>query len=181
MNMPLNFSTALPLESTVYLGPARVIETMSGRLRLALPECEAWAISAIGYPYDPQVGDKILAISQGEDYFVIGVLQGTGVTTFTAPGDIQILAPNGKIDLVSTKGISVRGPSVTIQAISLEFRAKKIIEKFVNAHRWIKETLQVHAGRVRTLVDSSYCVKAEKIVERAKKTVHIDGEKIHLG
>jgi hypothetical protein len=181
MNIALNSLKSLPLESKVYLGPARVTEVISGRLRLALPECEAWAILAIAYPYKPRVGDLVLTISQGKEYFVIGVLQGTGLITFTAPGDIQFHAPNGKIDLVSTKGISVRAPGVTIQATNLEFRAKTIIEKFVSAHRWIRETFQLRAGRIRTLVESSYRIRAEKIIERAKKTVHIDGEKIHLG
>jgi hypothetical protein len=169
------------VENAVYLGPGQVIEIENNRVRLALQEEEAWALLAMPYPYQPQVGDVVLAISQGEAYYVIGVIKGSGLTTFTVPGDLRFQAPNGKIDLVSTKGISILGPQVKIHADSLELHAKTIVEKFVNAYRWVKDAFQLRAGRVRTIVESSYRVKAEKIVERAKTTVHIDGEKIHLG
>lgn len=164
-----------------YLGPARVLKTKGRRLLLELPEENIWAQSAIIYPYKPVPGDTVLAIGQDGDFYMIGILTGTGKTTFSAPGDIKFSAPSGHIDMVSAKGFRLRSPQVKLISDNLEFTAKTIVEKFDSARRWVKNTFKLRAGRVSTQVESTYRIKAEKIVERAKGDVKIDGNKIHLG
>ncbi len=57
----------------------------------------------------------------------------------------------------------------------------RLVEKAKNVYRDVENLNQVKAGRMRTLVDGSYHVKGERIVEKARKEVRIDGEKINLG
>lgn len=164
-----------------YLGPARVRMVAGNRVLLEIPDEQVWALLAIGYPYQSVPGDTVLAIGQEGNWYVIGVLKGTGKTTFTAPGDIEFRAPRGSIDLTSAKGLRIRSHRVRIVSDEIELVARTISEKFDSARRWVKEAFQLRAGRVRTIVDSTYRVKAKRIVERAEGDVKIDGKKIHLG
>ena len=169
------------LEQTTYLGPARVLESAGGRVRLALHEQEAWALLALAYPYRPEAGDIVLAVGQDETFWVIGVVRGTGVTSFVAPGSIVFSAPSGSIELSAGHGVRIKAPEVEVKAGRLRLAAKSAIEKFGNAWRWVRETLQVRAGRTRTVVSEDCTLRAERILERATGTVTIDGEKINLG
>jgi len=169
------------LEQTTFFGPARVLESAGGRVRLALQGQEAWALLALAYPYRPERGDIVLAAGQDETYWVIGVVSGTGVTSFVAPGSISFSAPAGSIELSAGHGVRIKAPEVEVKAGRLRLAAKSAIEKFGNAWRWVRETLQVRAGRTRTVVTEDYTLRAERILERATGTVTIDGEKINLG
>lgn len=166
---------------TSYIGPARVLEAYGPRVRLEMSERDVWGIVAIPYPYRPEPGDLVLIIGRGDDMYVIGVIEGKGTTTFTCPGDLKFFAPKGKIDFASTEEITIRSPKVRINAKKLEFIAQTVIERFENARRFVKETLKIYAGRMGTIVESTYRVKGMRIIGRAKKEVKLDGRKIHLG
>ena len=163
------------------LGPAGVIEVAGDRVLLELRDGRAWALVALAYPYQTMPGDLVLAISQGEACYVIGVLQGTGRTTITVTADLEISTPRGSIQLSSAKGIRLCSSAIKITSITLELVARTLSERFENARRWVKEAFQLRAGRLRTLVDSDYRVKAGRILERAQDDVKIDGRKIYLG
>ena len=47
--------------------------------------------------------------------------------------------------------------------------------------RRVRQTFQLRAGRVRQVVEEGYSLRAGRIVERARKDVKIDGERIDLG
>ena len=174
-------STHLTLEQGTYLGPARVCQVDGKRVQLEFPDELPWAVPALAYPYQPAVGDTVLAAGQGQNWYVIGVLQGTGKTSFMVPGDFEVLAPRGRISLIAGKGFHVKSPDVKITAGKLELVAKRMLEHFTGATRWVKDAWQIRAGRVRTEVDGEYQVKAKRINERALEDVRIDGDKIHLG
>lgn len=174
-------STRVTLDQSTYLGPARVHRVAGNRIQLEFPDELPWAMLALAYPYQPAVGDTVLAAGQGQNWYVIGVLQGTGKTTLMVPGDFEVLAPKGRINLIAGKGFQVKSPEVKITAGKLELVAKRISERFFDATRWVKNAWQIRAGRVRTETEGDYQVKAGRIIERAEKDVRIDGEKIHLG
>ena len=136
---------------------------------------------AFAMPYQPRPDDSVLVIGQESGWYVIGVLKGTGPMTLTAPGDVTIAAPNGRIELTAGKGVRVRGPLVQMVADSIEVSAKTVFEKFAQATRWVKGAFQLRAGRVRTAVKTTYRVDAGRIAQNASSDVRIDGEKIHLG
>ena len=169
------------LEATTYLGPARVLTAAGNRAKIELPDEHVWATVALGTPYEPAADDVVLAIGQKGAWYVIGLIQGRGKTTLTVPGDLAIRAPHGSIELSATAGITVRSPEVNIAAGVLEIAAKSIFERFTSATRWVKETLQLRAGRVRTRVEGAYDLAADRIQEKAQRDVKIDGSKIHLG
>ncbi len=169
------------VEQSTYLGPARVLEAAGRRVRLALHESEPWATLALAYPYQPVAGDVVLTAGDGDAYWVIGVLQGTGLTTFVAPGSIALSAPTGWIDLSAGQGVRIVAPDVEVKAGRLRLAARRVVERFGEACRWVRETFQLRAGRTRTVVQEECTLHAGSIAERARGTVAIDGEKINLG
>src|SRR5258708_5414385 len=100
-----NAHTNLRLDESTYLGPARVREVVGNRVRLEFPDELPWALLALAYPYQPAPGDTVLAAGQGANWYVIGVLQGTGKTKLMVPGDFEVLAPKGRISLFAGKGV----------------------------------------------------------------------------
>lgn len=164
-----------------YLGPALVHKAAGRKLEVALPNNLVWATLALAYPYQPVPEDIVLVISQRGVVYVIGILEGKGKTSFVAPADMEFLAPRGSIDFVSSTECRLRSRKVTIEANKLEVLADSVFERFVSATQWVKGTIHIRAGRIRTRVNASYDVKAERIVQKADRDVKIDGQKIHLG
>lgn len=171
----------LTFDANTYLGPARVRKVAGNRIQLEFPDELPWAMLALAFPYQPAVGDIVLAAGQGQNWYVIGVLQGTGKTSLMVPGDFEVLAPRGRIRLIAGKGVQVKSTEVRITADKLEMVARRVIEQFTDAVCWIRDAWQIRAGRVRTQVEEDYQVKAKRINERAEEDVKIDGNKIHLG
>ncbi len=178
MRTALAFKT---LPSSPYLGPGRVVQASENMALLELPNERTWALVALALPYRLAEGDIVLAIGQDDSWYVIGVLEGSGRTSVTVPGDLEICAPYGRIDIKSAKGISLQSPGVRIAATALEILSRTVLERFGRATRWVKEGFHLRAGRARTVVESDYRVSAGKIVERAQGPVKIDGLKIDLG
>jgi Protein of unknown function (DUF3540) len=164
-----------------YLGPARVREVSGNLVRLDVTGAETRAQVALAFPYELHEGDVVLAISQDSSWYVIGVLEHTGRTRMTLPGDFELCAPHGRIDVKAGNEIHLKGPSVKIVATNLEILSRAILERCGRATRWVKESFQLRAGRARTVVESDYRLHAGRIVERAKGPVKIDGRKIDLG
>jgi len=169
-------TTAFP-----FLGPALVVHAVDGRIKLDVLGEERWAVTALGFLYQPRVGDTVLAIGQEGTYYVIGVLKGTGPTTITVPADFEVRAPRGRIVLTAAEAVEVQGYQVRISTKRLEILAQTAVERFGDVTRWVRETFQLRAGRLRSRITGTYDVGAERIVERAKGDVKIDGRKIHLG
>jgi hypothetical protein len=167
--------------TSTYLGPARVAEVADRRARLLLHDQEFWAVVALAFPYQVTVGDTVLVIGQDDGWYVIGVLRGSGKTTLTVPGDLELRAPHGAIELHAARRVCLRGPVVRLAAGRLELVARSAWERFTRAARWVQETFRVQADRVLTNAHSEYRLKAGSIKEKADGFVQIDGEKILLG
>ena len=168
-------------DTDTYLGPATVADVAEGRVCVALPEgTRMWALSALGYPYQPSEGDTVLAVSRAEDCYIIGVLKATGPMCFAAPGDLELQAV-GRTTLTAGEQVQVTSPTVRIAATRLEMFAQSVVETFGSAARWVKKTLHLRAGKVRNRVDGECSTRAGRITERAKGEVKIDGRKINLG
>jgi hypothetical protein len=170
-----------PKTSTVYLGPAMVLQPGVGRMKLRVDNREIWAVSGVCFPYQASAGDVVLTIQQSDEWYVIGVLKAVGATVFTVPGDLEIRAPRGRIAFVAGHEVEMRAAEVRVAAHRLELVAKTVLERFSDVTRWVSNTFQLRAARFRTRVDGTWNLKAERIVERADKDVKIDGEKIRLG
>jgi hypothetical protein len=168
-------------ETTAQVGTATILAVDEKRVRLSLDGSEAWATLALAFPYRPAVGDSVLALGQDAAWYVIGVLQGKGMSSFVAPADLEFRAPNGSIGLVAAEGVKIKAAEVEIETDRFELAARSIFERCVRAYRRVAEALHLRAGSVRTVVEETYDVRADRITERATGDVRIDGEKIHLG
>jgi hypothetical protein len=169
------------LEQATSLGPVKVVQVAGNRLLLQAPEARIWALLALPYVYQAAVGDTVLVIGQNDAWYVIGVLNGTGRTVLTAASDLEIRAPHGQIDISSGQGIRLRSPTVRVVADRLTLLARSLAEHFGSVTRRVQETFSVLAGRLRTSVTGDYQLRAEKIVERAKNEVKINGQEVLLG
>lgn len=161
-----------------YLGPASVAEVEGPRVRVRLPDRDAWAQLALSVPYEPVAGDAVLVI-EGEDVWVIGVLMGRGRTVFRSEGTLELHAK--RVDIRGYESVQVAGPRVALKADRIEMTARSMYETFVDAYRWVKDLFHTKAGRSRTQVEGAYTVRADRILEHAKENVKLNGKKIQLG
>ena len=165
--------------TTTYLGPGRVQRVRGEHVDILLPEGPVKAQLALAAPYDPRPGDVVLVIGEF-DFYVIGVLKGTGRVTLDAPGDL-VLRAGGKVSISGQRALELTAPQVTIRADRFETIAQAAYQRFMNSYTWVKGVAQTTTGRLRTLVEHTASLSADSIVERARKDVSIDGEKIRLG
>ena len=98
---------------------------------------------------------------------------------------VGLNAKKGEFNIGETsyKGIKFNGVLKQSKLLigKIETIASRVIERFKNVYTQVEELQQTKAKRVRTLVDDTYQVNAKNCDINAKKTVKIDGEKIHLG
>src|SRR4051812_15908064 len=94
-----------------YLGAAEVTAVQPTSVTVELPGAGAMhAELAFALPYAPVVGDLLLVIAKGEACFAIGVLRGSGKTSLSLQGDVDLSAEGGKLRLSGDRGIELRGP-----------------------------------------------------------------------
>ena len=161
------------IDTASILGPATVTDATG--LSLVLPDgTRGMAQLALAVPYTPEVGDRVLVIGQEPDeLYVIGVLQGTGKTTLKVPGDLDVEAPNGTIRFSA--------PTVEIKAEKLNIFTKRILQKAKNVYLWFTGLFEVKSKRMRTQVEETYRLKAERADIRGENEVNINGPSINLG
>jgi len=59
--------------------------------------------------------------------------------------------------------------------------AKSITEKAKNVYKTVEQLTQLRTGRMRTLVNSTFHLKAKKTYMKAEDDFKINADKIHLG
>jgi hypothetical protein len=169
-----------PSASQTYLGPGEVthLEPLQARPDGGEPVAVE---AAFPFPYRPALGDRLLLTGQGERYFAIGVLAGSGQASLELPGDVELRALGGTLTLEGDQGLELRSREITLNAGLLRTFADSLCERADSAYRWIKGTLTVRAGESRRVVegvDSSRCGESKTLAEG---TVKIDGHQVHLG
>jgi hypothetical protein len=173
----------LQQETGLYLGPATVTRALGRKALVRRPEGieETWAELALAYPYQPAPGDLVLVVAQEERSYVIGVLQGRGPSVLSFPGDVTLSAPQGSLHLDAGKTVTLSAPEVEVRAETVDLEAKTMSQRLENAYQWVKDLLQVRAGRSRAVVDGTHHQLAERTFIRSEKETKVDGEKIYLG
>ncbi len=169
------------LDPSVYLGPARIRQVAGNRAELEFPDERVWAVFAVTPAYQAVAGDTVLALGQGGDWYVIGVIEGKGQSSIAVPGDLKISAPHGKIDLLSGRGIRIKSPVVRLAADRMEFAARRLVEHLTDATRRVKNACRVRAGRMRHEVEQDYRVDARNVTAHATEDVRLNGGKVKLG
>jgi len=170
----------IQIQQDTYLGPATIVAVDGPRAQVETPDAFPWAELAVAHFYRAQEGDKVLVAGKGESWYIIGVLRGTGPTTFTAPGDIELNAPRGHIRLRASEGVQVKGALVELAGETVEVAAKTLVQTVQDAVTWARRLLRIRAGSMNTDVEKMSHLKAENIVETAENEVRINGKIINL-
>lgn len=157
---------------------------------------------AAGCLLQPEPGDLVLAFvaADGSGYILNVLEKSAPDSTLSLPGKVEIEAQQGLS--LSSPDISLHGVSGSarfvnfgLTAFSLEARAHKgafffdslrstvrsMVQNIRDSLRRVSHLETVEAGRMRTRVEESYHLKANKAKVLADEDVSIDGERIHLG
>lgn len=169
------------LTQTTHLGPARVMSVEGHRVLVALGEAKAWATLAMAVHYAPAVGDTLLVIGREEVFYAIGVIAGRGRTTLTAPGDLELLAPHGRIDLHARDGIELRTSTLRCVADAWDAVCGTVRQRCSEFLCHVRGVVRWRARRSETTVEDVHRTRAGRIEQQAEGEVQIDGRKINLG
>ncbi len=124
-------------------------------------------------------------------------------------GDLEFITKNGNIVLSSARDVVIQGESVQVSGergniqlsqtnlagtrLQAQYKEAKIIsdrfegifhtltERARNVFRSVEQLAQTKAGRIRTLVQSTYFFKAKRAFVKSEEDYKIRAEKIHLG
>jgi hypothetical protein len=167
-----------------YLGPARVLAVIQAASRVALDGDVARTVDAthaFSLPFRPQVGDELLVLGRGGQWFAVGVLGGARPAALEFPGDVDVRAVGGTLTLASDRAVAITAPKITLRAGVLRTVARSVVEKAEQVHRWVRGLLALRAGEVRRTVDGLDATRCGDSTTLAKGTVKIDGDQLHLG
>jgi hypothetical protein len=165
-----------------FLGPAHVVavEPLGVEVEIRAGE-RVRARMAVSVPYEPCVGDVLLVIGKDDEHYVIGVLHGTGKTSLSFQGAVDLRASGGPLTLSSDAGVVVHGPQMEIHTGKLEVFAGAVVEKLGSLYQRVRGALNVHAGKTHTVVDDSSFMTAKNASILTEETMSINGNEIHLG
>jgi Protein of unknown function (DUF3540) len=165
-----------------YLGPGHVVAVMPHEVEVEIRGGEhARAQMALSIPYEPSVGDVLLVIGKDDEHYVIGVLHGSGRTSLSFQGPVDLRASGGPLTLSSDVGVAIHGPEMEIQTSKLQVFAGAVVEKLGSLYQRVRETLSVHAGKTHTVVDDASFLTAKNASIVTEETMSINGNEIHLG
>ena len=165
-----------------YLGPGHVVEAHPHEAVVEIRGGErVRAQLALSIPYAPVIGDVLLVIGKGDDHYVIGVIHGSGTTSLSFQGAVELRASGGPLTLSSDRGIAIHGPEVEIHAGKLQVFAGAMVEKLTSLYQRVRGALNVHAGTTHTVVDDASFLTAKNAAIVTEETMSINGDQIHLG
>ncbi len=171
----------LPADVSDYLGPARVTDFEGATPLVLVGEQTVRAELALAFPYEPSVGDELLIIGKHGRYYVIGLLKAEGQVALRFMGDVRLQAVNGKLELEGDRGVRVRGDQIELVTRNLKTFADAIVERANDVYRRVRNTLDVHSGDKRELVDGTLSTRAESVNTATSGIVSINGKEIHMG
>ncbi len=175
---PLPVSRPAP---TDYLGAARVMAAAADAADVELPGGEVVrARLALAFPYRPAAGDTLLVIGRADAHYVIGVLEGSGVTDLSFPGDVAVRAA-GALRLEGGAGVQLSGPEVGIDAGRLRLAADAMVQKLGSFYQRVTTLWSVRARDAETYVEGASLVRARTAAILTDETMSINGKQIHLG
>jgi hypothetical protein len=175
-------SVSLPRPApSEYLGPAEVVSVSAGAAEVELPGGDvAHARLALAFPYRPEPGDTLLVVGRDEAFYVIGVLDGTGATELSLPGDVAIRA-SGALHLEGATGVDIRGPEVSLDAGKLRVAADAMVQKLGSLYQRVSALWSVRARDAEALIEGSSLTRAKTAAILTDETMSINGKQIHLG
>jgi hypothetical protein len=164
-----------------FLGPARVVDMVGTTPLVEVEGAEVRAEMALAFPYQPQKGDELLVIGQQDRFYVIGLLKATGEVALRFLGDVRLHAVAGKLELAGDEGVKVSGRSIELVGRKLQTFADSVVHQANSVYQRVRETLDVHAGDKRELIDGNLSVRADRASTITRGVTTINGKEVHLG
>jgi len=156
----------------------------------------------------PEAGDEVLIADKDGRAFILSVLTREGDKgRITLPEDSTF--EGGKIAFTARQSMTMEAPRISLTGILGEVRftglsllsqwcdvrSRKIVavveiwdrvigrltERIRDSYRWIENTEQTTAGRIRTIVKKRFLLSAKNASINAEEEVKFDGKKIHIG
>ncbi|HEY1696967.1 MAG TPA: DUF3540 domain-containing protein [Polyangiaceae bacterium] len=170
------------LQREVHLGPGEVVAVMPHEVEVELGAGRrVRAQMALSIAYEPNVGDVLLLLGKGDDHYVVGVLRGSGKTSLSFQGAVDVRATGGPLTLSSDAGVVIHAPETEIHAGKLHVFAGSVVEKLGSLYQRVRDGLQVHAGKMHTVVDDASFLTAKNASIVTEETMSVNGNEIHLG
>ncbi|MFA6412689.1 MAG: DUF3540 domain-containing protein [Syntrophales bacterium] len=198
-----------PLPRTAAIFYARVLEKNGDSYSVSTDNGAALSAQrACGCLLAPEAGDEVLIADNCERAFILSVLtspEDTGRITLPDKSTIE----GGEITFTASQGVAMEAPRISLTGILGEVRftglcllsqwcdvrIRKIVaaveiwdrvigrltERIRDSYRWIEDTEQTTAGRIRTIVKGRFSLSSKNAALTAEEEVKLDGKKIHIG
>jgi hypothetical protein len=171
---------SLNLQSVPYIGAAKVLSIEGDKIQLECPDCYPTAQMAMNPRYDANVGDIVVAAGSGQNWFIIGLLQGSGASHLSTKGNLILSAPEGDVEIIAAGQIDIKSKKVSVGGEEVEIVANHLLHRVQSLTQWIVDSLHQRAGRVITHIEGAFHLKAERITQRADEDVKVIARSIHL-
>lgn len=169
------------LQTALYLGPAEVVRVLSPDIEISLSKGGlVQARPALGYAYEAQAGDTVLAIGHEEGYWIIGVIHGQGKSILHFPADVELHSA-GTMRITADTGIELKSPELALTANKLRAIASEVVHTFGTLRQRIRDLMSTHAGQSHTLVEGTAHTQAKSASILTEQKVSINGKEVHLG
>lgn len=181
---PLGASIEEPPAEPGYLGPAEVIERERSGVTVRLEDegCTVVPVElAFTFPYQPELGDRLLVLGAQDRHYAVGVLDGRAPEALAFQGSVVVQAVGGTLTLAGDQGVELEAPKVTLRAGVVRTIAGSLVEKSESVYRWVRGLIAVRAAESRRTVDGEDATRCGNSVTLAKGTVKVDGDQLHLG
>jgi hypothetical protein len=174
-------SRAAADSDAVFLGPATVVDMEGAAPIVSVHGARVRAEMALAYPYQPVVGDQLLVIGSEGKHYVIGLLRATGEVALRFVGDVRLHAVAGKLELQGDQGVTVSGDHIDLVGKKVQVLAGEVWQRANHFYQRVRDTLDVHAGQKRELIDGDLSVQADRSTTVTRGVTTINGKEIHLG
>jgi hypothetical protein len=191
-------------------GVARVLEPHAEGWLIALGEWRVPAKRAASCLLEPGQGDRVWAVAQNGEVFVIAVLERAdpSVTTLRVDGRMRLSATEG-IELQTPAKLELRADELevgaregrvvlercavlatsllahlrksTVVGQALETLVERVTQHSKTSYRSITELDHVHASTLDYRADGSASVHGKQTLVTAEELVKVDGGQVHLG
>lgn len=119
----------------------------------------------------------------------------SGALELRSPADLHLAAPNGNLRLCAGKRVEVTGDEASMDARALtlrgqvtqidfgrlEVRGERLLSRVAEAFVDVERVAETRAKRLRTLVESTLELVAQRTHIRSEKDTRIDGKRVLLG
>ena len=139
--------------------------------------------------YEPARDDWVLIVDDGASHYVTGVLGAARHRRVASAGSVEVLELSATRRLVlSAPEILIEGEALdtavaraTTRAISAEVEIDRLVERTHSSHRFTADLAAHSAGRMRSCVEGSFELHAERASIVSEGDSVVDGSRVLLG